>query len=167
MPDWSVSIAYLNSLNIGDKLNRGWVYQLTKDKLYCESSTDPLGQPNREKPRLLVSRTEFKSGVFENIAEKFDVEVVEMGSIALKLGKLCLGECDLVITTKPKSIWDIAGGLALLSKAGGYFYQGAPIQEISVFQSELTYNSPMLFGNKKFLDVGLAIVNYLSSKGKA
>ena len=59
------------------------MYQPSKDKLYGESSIDLY--INVIEAYLFVSRTEFKSGAFENIAEN-DV-IVKMGSIALKLGK--------------------------------------------------------------------------------
>lgn len=164
--DWSVSIAYLNSSRVDDPLSFGWVYQLTKDRLFSSSTAITNKARPGEAPKLLVSRTEFSTGIFEGVSSHFNIDVAEMGSIALKLGNLVSGDCDLVITARPKSLWDIAAGVIMLAQSDGHFYQGLPAQQISTFQDELTYNSPMLFGRDEFVELGVDIVNYISKKDR-
>jgi len=150
--EWSISIAYLNSLSISDSENTGWVYRPSKDKLYCVDSG--VSEPRRadDPLRVLVSRTEFDDGLFDNLKDVGIFNVEPMGSIALKLGILGCGDCDLVITFRPKSLWDIAAGVTINNRNGGVFYSGNFDSEVTRFQSELTYKSPMLFGGKSSID---------------
>jgi myo-inositol-1(or 4)-monophosphatase len=43
-----------------------------------------------------------------------------MGSVAYKLALVSAGLADLTFTLTPKHEWDIAGGAALVSSAGGF-----------------------------------------------
>ena len=107
---------------------------------------------NHQSLKVLVSRTEFNDGLFDCISSIENLEIVPMGSIALKLGKLSYFECDLVISFRPKSIWDIAAGLVLTSRNNGVFYCEGLENPITHFQGELTYKSPMLFGSRSCLN---------------
>ncbi len=68
--------------------------------------------------RVMVSRSEWKKGVYEAYRNDFDFDV--QGSIARKLALLAAGECDLVVSLYPKNEWDICGGTALVRAVKGY-----------------------------------------------
>ena len=84
------------------------------------------GQPARASLRtcldgavILASRSEIKRGEwkrFENVA----VKVRPMGSVAYKLALVSAGLADVTFTLTPKHDWDVAGGAALVSSAGGF-----------------------------------------------
>jgi myo-inositol-1(or 4)-monophosphatase len=68
---------------------------------------------------ILASRSEIKRGEwkrFENAA----VKVRAMGSVAYKLALVSAGLADVTFTLTPKHDWDIAGGAALVTSAGGF-----------------------------------------------
>jgi myo-inositol-1(or 4)-monophosphatase len=65
---------------------------------------------------LLASRSESKRGEWE----RFNSEQVKpTGSIAYKLGLVAAGLADATFSLVPKSEWDIAAGVLLVSEAGG------------------------------------------------
>lgn len=107
IPECVVSFAYFASSDIKDPRNFSWIYNpLTREELNSEE----LPNITHPRKRTLVSRTEFEEGLFK------DEEVKVVGSIAYKLMLLANGECDRVITKRPKNIWDIAAGTHLCSK---------------------------------------------------
>lgn len=66
---------------------------------------------------LLASRSEFKRGEWAPFASQA-VKVV--GSIAYKLALVAAGQADATFSLGPKSEWDIAAGVLLVTEAGGY-----------------------------------------------
>jgi len=68
---------------------------------------------------ILASRSETKRGEWKRF-EKTSVKVRPMGSVAYKLALVSAGLADITFTLTPKHDWDIAGGAALVSSAGGF-----------------------------------------------
>ena len=77
-----------------------------------------------------------------------EIELVPMGSIALKLAYLAYGKCDGIITLRKKSIWDIAAGLVLLSRTKKHFFSDHTGSDILNFNDDILYNPPLIFGTK-------------------
>lgn len=161
--EWSVSIAFLNSEVMGDPLNRGWIYQPHLNNLYHCGEQPPKSIKNNKTKKILVSRTEYNDGLFDNLKKAENIEIIPMGSIALKLGKLGALECDAVITFRPKSIWDLAAGLVISARNHGTFYSESLDKSITHFHTKLTYKSPMLFGNGSNKDFVEDILKLLKS----
>lgn len=65
---------------------------------------------------LLASRSEYKRGEWDRFQHQH-VKVV--GSIAYKLALVAAGFADATFSLGPKSEWDIAAGVLLVSEAGG------------------------------------------------
>ena len=76
-----------------------------------------IQKPN-ERPRVLVSNTEFSKGLWDGFDETL-FELVPCGSIAYKLGRVAGGEFEYTATIQPKNVWDIAGGIGLINAVGG------------------------------------------------
>lgn len=66
---------------------------------------------------LLASRSEFKRGEWAPFATH---HVMVIGSIAYKLALIAAGRADATFSLGPKSEWDIAAGILLVTEAGGY-----------------------------------------------
>jgi myo-inositol-1(or 4)-monophosphatase len=65
---------------------------------------------------LLASRSECKRGEWERFTGE---EIKPIGSIAYKLALVAAGYADATFSLGPKSEWDIAAGVLLVSEAGG------------------------------------------------
>ena len=68
---------------------------------------------------ILASRSETKRGEWKRF-DKVAAKVRPMGSVAYKLALVSVGLADITFTLTPKHEWDIAGGAALVSSAGGF-----------------------------------------------
>src|SRR6476646_4838925 len=68
---------------------------------------------------ILASRSETKRGEWKRF-ENTSVKVQPMGSVAYKLALVSAGLADITFTLTPKNEWDIAGGAALVTSAGGF-----------------------------------------------
>jgi myo-inositol-1(or 4)-monophosphatase len=66
---------------------------------------------------LLVSRSEYKKGWFDDLAGR--ATLTPMGSVAYKFGLVAAGKAEASFTPKPRNAWDLAGGVACISAAGG------------------------------------------------
>jgi myo-inositol-1(or 4)-monophosphatase len=93
------------------------------------------GKPARASQRtslegavILASRSEIKRGEWKRF-EKAAVKVRPMGSVAYKLALVSAGLADVTFTLTPKHDWDIAGGAALVTSAGGFIstLENAPL----------------------------------------
>jgi len=84
---------------------------LGETRLSCEhvSSGDKL--------MLLASRSEYQRGEWDYFEQSH--EVVQVGSIAYKLALVAAGKADATFSLGPKSEWDIAAGVLLVTEAGG------------------------------------------------
>ena len=82
-------------------------------------TTPLLTKTSNPKPICIVSNTEYKEGLYDHTFWKENYDVRPIGSIAYKLGLVSRAKADLCISLKPKSDWDIGGGIALVESAGG------------------------------------------------
>ena len=71
-----------------------------------------------ERPRVLVSNTEYSKGLWDGFDET-SFELVPCGSIAYKLARVAGREFEYTATIQPKNVWDIAGGIGLIMAVGG------------------------------------------------
>lgn len=69
------------------------------------------------KPVVEVSRSDIEKGRFTAFVD--DLELRPCGSIAYKLARAATGCVDATLSITPKNEWDIAGGVILVSEAGG------------------------------------------------
>lgn len=139
-PEWAISIGLLINENF---TGEGWIYNPKTEELFTSESKNFLF---KEKVTYLgeCSRSEWESGLFTNKnVQKF--EIVPMGSIAYKLGRLSAGEIDFVVSKRPKNIWDIAAGTLLCKQAGLNFYsQGRPVTKV-----QKKYDPPLIWCHEK------------------
>lgn len=111
--------------------------------------------PILTKPKLLISFSEMKEGIFDESVWKDEFQLQPMGSIAYKLGLLSAGFIDLIVSLKPKNEWDICGGISLLDEE---LYAFFPLNgnEYS-FNNESTVSYGLVAGSKNAIE-------YLKSK---
>ncbi len=67
--------------------------------------------------RALASRTEMKAGEWDNFP---DLDLVVTGSVAWKCALVAAGRADLTFTLRPRHVWDVGAGFALIRWAGGH-----------------------------------------------
>ncbi|MDZ4726689.1 MAG: inositol monophosphatase family protein [Leptospira sp.] len=103
------------------------------------------------KPNLTVSANELKEGMFDGNIWKDNFSITAIGSIAYKLGLLSSGNIDLIVSLKPKSEWDICGGIALLDEEKFRFF---PLKESSKysFNQTNTRSFGLVAGNREAVD---------------
>lgn len=121
----AVSLAMMNSSDINDPLNYGWLYNPFSG-FSLDSDVPFVASNNKSVQKVLgmVSRSEFEKGYFNNFVNIDPrVEITPRGSIAFKLGLLASGGCDFVLSLSPKHIWDIAAGTILCAQRGIKLYQ--------------------------------------------
>lgn len=123
--EWALSIGIFLSPNFHGE---GWVYNPKTREL--SDRAEDKGHIEKEKYCGEVSHSEWEKGLFKSKDQtKFTLK--PMGSIAYKLARLSRGECDFVVSLRPKNIWDIAGGTNLIQQAGMHFYsQGKKVTEV-------------------------------------
>ena len=104
------------------------------------------GKPARASQRtrlegavILASRSETKRGEWKRF-EKASVKVRPVGSVAYKLALVSVGLADITFTLTPKHEWDVAGGAALVTSAGGFIstLENSPLR--------CNHKSPLLSG---------------------
>ena len=140
-PEWALSIGLFATEAFDGE---GWVYNPMTEECFDR----PVKMPHVDKSsyRGEVSRSEWKQGLFTNKSSgRF--EVVPVGSIAYKLGRLAYGKCDYVVSLRPKNIWDIAGGTLLCQQAGFKFYaEGKEVTDVrKLYQPPLIWCREELF----------------------
>ena len=67
--------------------------------------------------KVVCSRTEMKKGWFDEFMDV--LTPVPVGSVAYKFGLVAAGEAESTFTPRPRSEWDICGGVAIVEAAGG------------------------------------------------
>ncbi len=126
-PEFAMSLGYMHSAHILDKKNEGWIFNPLTGESFRLKGKRKISK--RKKLLGLISNSEFEKGLFEGVKDR--VVLKPIGSIAYKLGLLARGECDFVITKRPKNIWDIAGGTILCSQYGiSMFQNGIKIKKL-------------------------------------
>ena len=119
--EWAISVAGV----MGDEFVLAAIYNPKTGmkiswskghKIEIENLTS-IQKPN-ERPRVLVSNTEFSKGLWDGFDDTL-FELVPCGSIAYKLARVAGGEFEYTATIQPKNVWDIAGGIGLIYAVGG------------------------------------------------
>lgn len=129
IPECAVSLGLMNSADLRDPENFGWIFNpftgfSIDNSLPCLQSKFVL----KKKILGMVSRSEFEKGYFDKfLSNESAVEITPRGSIAFKLGLLAAGGCDFVLSLSPKNIWDIAAGTILCQKRDIFLYQNGKI----------------------------------------
>ena len=121
----AVSLGLMNSPELSDPENYGWLYNPFSG-FSLDSSTPFVASNTKSTQKLLgmVSRSEFEKGYFKDLVNIDPrLEITPRGSIAFKLGLLASGGCDFVLSLSPKNIWDIAAGSILCAQRGMKLYQ--------------------------------------------
>jgi fructose-1,6-bisphosphatase/inositol monophosphatase family enzyme len=77
--------------------------------------------------RVVVSRFDYER---RRIHYQIPYDVYPCGSAAVKLAHAAEGEADVYFSTGPRSVWDVAGGAAVLNAAGGMLvtFDGQPLE---------------------------------------
>jgi myo-inositol-1(or 4)-monophosphatase len=70
--------------------------------------------------RVVVSRGDYE---WKRLHYRIPFEVYPCGSAAVKLAHAADGTADVYLATGPRSVWDVAGGAAVLAAAGGALVQ--------------------------------------------
>lgn len=76
--------------------------------------------------RVVVSRNDFE---WRRIQYQIPYDVYPCGSAAVKIAHVVDGRADLYFSTGPRSVWDVAGGAAVLEAVGGtlMMFDGQPL----------------------------------------
>lgn len=124
IPEWCVSIG----LVVDGRPVAGGILSVANAHRIVGSVDDgvtlngePVACSDRDDIRgalVLGSRSEVKRGEWDPFFAT-PVAVRNMGSVAYKLGLVAAGLADATWTLVPKNEWDVAGGAALVTAAGG------------------------------------------------
>ncbi len=140
----SLSLAFMPSANFKDPMASGYIAHLFGDlEVYKGMAQDDKKTHSFDG---LVSRSEWRKGLYTKAIEANNRKVEPMGSIALKLAHLVNQDAKFVVTLKPKSIWDIAAGTILYHQNGGSFFIDGHPQECL---DQLLWKKPMLWGSQE------------------
>jgi myo-inositol-1(or 4)-monophosphatase len=124
IPEWGVSVA----LFLGDELVLGAAGVPTKDVVYSGLLHDGRREARRNGApmppldvdlacrKVVVSRNDYEH---RRIGRQIPFETYPCGSAVLKLAHAADGTADVYLSTGPRSVWDVAGGVAVLEAAGG------------------------------------------------
>lgn len=135
LPEFGVSVG----LFIGDRLTMGAVglpssrdvlSGLVADgRLEVRRNGDALAPlvDSEDVGRVVVSRNDYE---WRRLHHQIPYEVYPCGSAAVKLVHVVDGRASVYFSTGPRSVWDVAGGAAVLEAAGGSLVQfnGRPLQ---------------------------------------
>jgi myo-inositol-1(or 4)-monophosphatase len=123
IPEFVVSVG----LVIDGRAVLGVLYNPIKEQLF--TGAQGLGAHLNGKPikvtdhtalqgsTVVCSRTEMKKGWFDEFSDV--LTPVPVGSVAYKFGLVAAGEAESTFTPRPRSEWDICGGVAIVEAAGG------------------------------------------------
>lgn len=123
IPEFAVSVG----LSIDGVAKLGVLYNPIKDELFAGISGQgatlngkPIhttAHPTLQGSTIVCSRTEMKKGWFDEFTHILTPKPV--GSVAYKFGLVAAGQAEATFTPRPRSEWDIAGGVAIVEAAGG------------------------------------------------
>lgn len=92
-------------------------------------------EPREEVRRVVVSRHDYE---WRELQYQIPYETYPCGSAAVKLVHAAIAQADVYFSTGPRSVWDVAGGVAILEAVGGslLMINGEPLelspQQISI-----------------------------------
>jgi len=123
IPEFVVSIG----LVVDGRAVLGVLYNPIKEQLFTGivgQGATLNGEPIQVTPhetlqgsRVVCSRTEMKKGWFDDFMDV--LTPIPVGSVAYKFGLVAAGEAESTFTPRPRSEWDICGGVAIVEAAGG------------------------------------------------
>lgn len=157
--EFSIMIGLINSK--GESI-MGVVYAPESDELYFaekEYGAFLLQKEEREKlkvsdfglknGRILVSRNHL--GEWEQeIAGKYEMNQIPMGSAGLKICRIAVGEAELYINSSDKSgLWDICAADIILREAGGFIHNTQK-EKIKYSDSEVILRKGYTISNKDY-----------------
>ncbi len=125
LPEFCISIALVES---GRAVAGGIFNPASGERVVGSAETGVTlnGEPVRPRSTasiatatVLASRSEVGRGEWRPFEESFPFNVVPMGSVAYKFGRVAAGLADATWTLVPKHEWDVAAGIALVAAAGG------------------------------------------------
>lgn len=151
----AISLAILNSEDVSDPKNYAWIYNPFSGFEISSDLHIPIEARSVVPPTIhvMISRSEWeKNLVHYEYNER--VSLTPIGSIAYKLGLLAAGACDVVISKRPKNIWDIAAGIIICHVRGIKSYCGKDeILKLNVDKLQ----GPFIWGKIREIE----IANYL------
>ena len=135
LPEFGVSVA----LFAGDRPVLGAIYVPGERRLLSGLSTATAsaawldGEPLDRLPggpavgRVVVSRHDYE---WRRLHERIPYPVYPCGSAAVKLAHVAGRRADVYLSTGPRSVWDVAGGAAVLRALGGDLlrFDGRPLR---------------------------------------
>ena len=140
IPEWGVTVGLfvndhltLGALALpteGGEDSGGVVLSGLLDGARREARRDGVPLPTlalgREPARVVVSRNDYEH---RRLHRRMPYEVYPCGSAVMKLAHAADGSADVYLATGPRSVWDVAGGAAVLEAAGGQLVQfnGRPL----------------------------------------
>lgn len=152
----SVSLAILYSDRVDDPKNFGWIYNPFTGFEISNDLHVPI-EPRENVPptiHVLVSRSEWEKNLVNHEYGDF-VRITPLGSIAYKLGLLAAGACDVVVSKRPKNIWDIAAGVLICHSRGILSYsQGEPITRLD----KKVYYDTFVFGKVREIELAKEVI---------
>ncbi|MSP22217.1 MAG: 3'(2'),5'-bisphosphate nucleotidase CysQ [Dehalococcoidia bacterium] len=135
LPEYGVSVG----LFLGDRLVLGAVGQPYDDEVLSGLVEGERREVRRNGEhlvglnadtsveRVVISRADFE---WRGLQNQLPWEVYGCGSSAVKLAHVVDGRASVYFSTGPRSVWDVAGGAAVLEAAGGTLMQfnGRPLK---------------------------------------
>jgi len=123
IPEFVVSVG----LVIDGRAVLGVLYNPIQDQLFtgivgqgASLNGEPISVTSHSElqgSKVVCSRTEMKKGWFDEFADV--LTPVPVGSVAYKFGLVAAGQAESTFTPRPRSEWDICGGVAIVEAAGG------------------------------------------------
>jgi len=129
IPEFVISVG----LAVNGKATVGALYNPIRDQLFsgivgvgawfnneaCRVTT----HAQLDGAKLVASRSEMKKGWFDDYLDRMEID--PCGSVAYKFGLVGAGLADATFTPKPRNEWDICGGVAVVTAAGGRCTDGS------------------------------------------
>ncbi|EQC44726.1 inositol monophosphatase family protein [Bacteriovorax sp. Seq25_V] len=147
----AVSLAILNSADINDPKNYGWIYnpftgfEISSD-LHISIEPRTVVPPTIH---VMVSRSEWEKNLVDHERNE-QISLTPMGSIAYKLGLLAGGACDVVISKRNKNIWDIAAGIVICHSRGiKTMSEGGEVTLLN----QIKYKAPFIWGKEREIEI--------------
>jgi myo-inositol-1(or 4)-monophosphatase len=124
IPEWGVSVG----LFLGDDLVLGAAGIPTENVVFsgliagersearCNGASMLALSADLACRKVVVSRNDYEH---HRIGRRIPFETYPCGSAVLKLAHAADGTADVYLSTGPRSVWDVAGGVAVLEAAGG------------------------------------------------
>lgn len=150
VPEFCLSLSYMNSPDFNDPHNVSWIYNpVTSFEIFSwQLEKRHPSFVSTEHLRGFVSRNGFTGKVSQKLLEH-DIYVSPFGSIALKIGMLAIGACDFIYSVREKNAWDIAAGTHLTQIAGLVcLSNGKRLEKLE----DITVEGPLLWAREENLE---------------